>query len=249
MELIRNMPSEKEIAILECLGENTSPMGSWNLLDKLEKRGMPSSSATVGRVLNHLEHKGYARKVGASGRMITQKGLEYLSSVRVSDHIQKHTEMLELWISTDVLEDYLRVLEARRAIEREAARLAAANIKESELCDLKTLLEEQEKKYRQKESVAEIDVNFHRLIAHASRNKVLEVLYSMLFSYGQQSSLFEEIRNHVNATYMVFHWKIYDTLRAHDQDSAEAAMVSHIEALMVDVRKYWSKFYNNAEVS
>jgi hypothetical protein len=243
------MSFEKEIAILECLKENTSPMGSWNLLDKLEKRGLPSSSATVGRVLNHLEHRGYARKVGASGRTITQKGLEYLTSARISDHMQKHTEMLGPWISSDVLEDYLRVLEARRAIERETARLAAANIKEPELCGLKTLLEEQEKKYRQKESVAEIDVSFHRLIARASCNKVLEVLYSMLFSYGQQSLLFEEIRNQVNAIYMVSHWKIYDALRARDQDSAEAAMVSHIEALMVDVRKYWKKFYNNAEAS
>ncbi|MGB4607371.1 MAG: winged-helix domain-containing protein, partial [Sedimentibacter sp.] len=67
---------DKEIAVLESLKASMGPMGSWNLVEKLEEKGYYISSATIGRILNSLEKRGYAKKDGNNGRIITQEGLD-----------------------------------------------------------------------------------------------------------------------------------------------------------------------------
>ncbi|MEL7601854.1 MAG: FCD domain-containing protein [Bacillota bacterium] len=239
---MRQQLYEKELAVLECLKSSGIPLGSWNLVEKLEERGMSVSSATIGRILNTLERMGLVKKNGHSGRIITPAGVEALSNAKVIDNIKQHTEKLEQLVTTTVLEDYILVLEARKAIEREAARLAAENITETELQALEEILAEQSKRHSNNESIAANDIAFHRAIAHASRNKVLEALYMMLFSYGQQTSIFEFIRRQVNAVYMRSHLDIFEALKAHDPDRTEQCMIHHIDSLMEDVSMYWDEF-------
>lgn len=234
---------EKEIAVLNSLREAGEPLGSWNLVDKLEKRGLNVSSATIGRTLSGLEHAGFVEKSGNNGRLITEAGLIALSNNKVSRAIKKHTETLEAMITTHTLDDYLLVLQARRAIERETARLAAQNVTDDELDAMEKMLAEQEQKHADNRSIAETDIGFHRAIARASRNKVLESLYVMLFSYGQQTTIFEHIRKQVDAVYMTSHLDILKALRTHDPDKAEACMVAHMESLIEDVCKFWDMFY------
>ena len=234
---------EKEIAVLESLKAAQGPMGSWNLVEKLEKKGHYLSSATIGRILNNLEKRGYAEKYGNNGRIITKDGLEALSNSKISRNFSEQTQTLEQMISTTVLEDYIIVLQARKAIERETTRLAAENITQEELDSIYRILEEQREKYRKMESVASSDISFHRAIAKASRNKVLETLYLMLFSYGQQTTIFEYIRKQVKAIYMTSHMEIYEALKKHDSELAEQCMIKHIDILIEDVTKYWDLFY------
>lgn len=240
---MQNRLQEKEIAVLETLKESQIPMGSWNLVEKLEEKGCYISSSTIGRILSSLERKGYAMKDGNNGRVITEKGLEALRNSKIMDHISQQTQNLEQIISMNVLDDYINVLQARKAIERETARLAAENITSEELSAIHGILEEQSMKHKAGESVADSDISFHRAIAHASRNKVLETLYLMLFSYGQQTTIFEHIRKQVNAVYMTSHMQIYEALKNHDSALAEQCMIKHIDSLIEDVTKYWDLFY------
>ncbi|NLK63577.1 MAG: FCD domain-containing protein [Tissierellia bacterium] len=234
---------DKEIAVLESLEVSKGPMGSWNLVEKLEEKGYYISSATIGRILNTLEKRGYAQKYGNNGRIITQEGLDALSNSKIKNHISEQTQTLEQMISTTVLDDYIIVLQARKAIERETARLAAENITKEELTNIRKILDEQRERHKKGESVAECDIAFHRAIAKASRNKVLETLYMMLFSYGQQTTIFEHVRRQVNAVYMTSHTDIYEALKKHDAELAEKCMIGHMDSLIEDVTKYWDLFY------
>lgn len=229
---------EKDLAVLECLAESSVALGSWNLVELLEKRGIEVSSATIGRVLRRLENRNYVRKVSNAGRSITEEGRTAITQTRSMNSINEHQEKLKEVITACTLENYIVVLQARRAVERENARLAAINITDAELSHLDEVLRMQEEYRRQNKSVAQIDVEFHKGIAHASRNQVLESMYHMLFAYGQQSPLFEQIRKKRRAV-STAHIGILEALHEHDPGKAERRMVRHIDELARDVATYW----------
>ncbi len=229
---------KKDLAVLECLKESSVALGSWNLVELLEKRGIQVSSATIGRVLRRLENKCYVHKVGNAGRNITQAGCDALLRAKSLDTLNRHQETLKRVITVCTLENYTIVLQARRAVERENARLAAINITDAELEHLDEVLKLQDEYRKEKKSVAQIDIEFHKGIAHASRNPVLESMYHMLFTYGQQTPLFEQIRQKKKSV-MTAHIGILEALREHNPQKAEQRMVHHIDGLMKDVATYW----------
>ncbi|MEW9123160.1 MAG: FCD domain-containing protein [Thermotaleaceae bacterium] len=242
---MKQILDEKEITVLEYVASSGGPVGSWFLVEKLEERNIRISSATIGRILNHLEKLGYLEKEKFKGRIITRKGIEALEKAKTIEKINYHKNELDKMISTKVLEDYIMVLQARKAIERETARLAAQNITEHEIRHIEEILCRQEARYHRKESIAEEDVSFHKAIAKASRNAVLESLYSIISTYGQQSRLFEHIRAQVRSPYMVSHRDIFYAISNHDEETAEKCMVQHMENLIKDVTMYWDQDNDN----
>lgn len=239
--------TENEIATLTCLNEEKEPLGSWYLANRLKGNGIDVSSATIGRVLSRLEYMGYVEKSSNSGRIITNKGITALSENILSNIIKRHSKTLEKTIATNVLEDFMLILQARKAIERETAGLAAQNATKAELDAMQLMIEEQEGKHARGESIAHIDIEFHQAIARASRNKVLETLYIMLFSYGQQTEIFEYMRKQVNSVYMISHRQILEAIRARNPEAAEVCMVAHMKSLMEDVSKFWDIFYQDVK--
>jgi DNA-binding FadR family transcriptional regulator len=235
---------EKEVLILECIKESEEAIGSWYLVEKMEEKDMNISSATIGRILTHLESLGFVEKEGSKGRTITDKGIEALDRTKTIKTINFHKEELEKLINTKVLEDFIMVLQARRAIERETVILAAQNITEAEIKKMDAILKVQEANYAKKVSIANDDINFHKAIAKASRNTVLESLYSIISSFGQQSNLFEYIRAQVKSPYNVSHRRIYEALKNHDEAEAEETMLEHMQNLEKDVTAYWD-IYNS----
>ena len=229
--------TENEIYTLECLAETREPMGSIALADKLRERGITASSPTIGRALYHLESLGYVYKVSNQGRCISDKGLEALSRERSFKAINEHQRRLTNLITSSSLDGYLSVLEARRAVERESARLAAVHITDTELEHLRETLRQQEEGYSRGESIALIDMEFHRSIARASRNPVFESLYQVLFAYGQQSPLFEMIRAKRRKATSA-HFGILEALEQHDPKLAEQRMIDHIDSLILDVEDF-----------
>lgn len=233
---------DKDAAVLECLRSERMPMGSWNLADKLQQRGISASSATIGRILNGLEHAGLVCKDGNNGRTITGQGIAALDAMRVNEHFMQHTRTLEQLITTDTLEDYILVLEARKVIEGEAARMAATNISDRELQLMEEILFRQNREHDEGGSVTDTEVAFHHALAEASGNKVLEALYMMLFSYDQQTEIYEHIRAEVEPVYISWHEKILDALKKHDPAEAKRCVEQHMDSLIGDVTKYWSMF-------
>lgn len=237
-----NNMDEKELMILEFVSDSDKPIGSWALVERLEERGVNASSATIGRILNKLERMGYVKKKQFKGRVITDKGEE---AIKIANHMNKidyHKKRLDEYINTNVLENFIMVLEARLSIEKETARLAARHATPGEIEEMENVLHSQEKKYSEQSSIASSDIEFHRAIARASRNKVLESLYNIVSYSGQQSELFEYIRKKVNSPYMVSHWKILDSIKSHNEELAVECMKEHIHSLMEDVKKYWESY-------
>ena len=161
--------------------------------------------------------------------------------------INFHKEELERLINTKVLDDFLMVIQARKAIERETVILAAQNITEAEIKSIEEILKKQEANYANKQSIAIDDINFHKAIAKASRNTVLESLYSIISNFGQQSELFEYIRAQVRSPYNISHKKIFEALKNHDEAEAERTMLEHMQNLAKDVAAYWDIYHASAE--
>lgn len=239
---MKNIIDEKELVVLKMIRDSEEPIGSWAIADKLTEMGISISSATAGRILNRLEKLGLLEKKKFKGRVITKKGQEAIANIKKLQKIDFHRNELMKFINSQVLEEYLMVLEARKAIEGATARLAAKNITVEEIKRLEEILKEQEKNYSLHRSITNNDLDFHKTIARASGNRVLENLYHIISMSGQQSEIFEFIRETVGATYMVSHRRIYEALKKRDSVEAEKCMIMHIESLVNDVKKYWEQY-------
>jgi len=239
---MKNNLDERDLLVLECIRDAVEPIGSWNLVEEMERRGCKSSSASIGRILYRLESIGYVESMTNKGRILTKDGRRAIQNAKAYKSIAKHREQLEKLIDSRILDEFIMVLQARKAIERETVRLAAENISESKLSNLESILHEQELKASRGESIAEVDIAFHREIAEASTNSALLALYGILSMMGQQSELFEFMRSRVGSNYRTAHRSILEALKAHDPDRAEQCISGHLDGLIEDVKKYWEHY-------
>ncbi len=230
---------EKDLLILEIIRDSAEPIGSWNLVNRLAEEQVETSSATIGRILNKLESLGYLQKEKFKGRIITEKGRHALLVSRQLKDMVAQQSKLHRFVDPKIIEDFLSVLEARRAVECGTARLAALRASPEEISYMDCLLSRQENLYKEQQWITEVDLDFHKTIAKASKNGILETMYNQLAILGQQSRAFEYIRKKIKAQYMTSHRRILDAIRAKDPDEAEKAMLAHIESLVSDVNKYW----------
>ena len=222
-------PREQEFQILDVLAETQAPVGAGAIRQALEDRGMTPSEATVGRILRELDHRGYTKKSGFQGRSLSPEGRERLEALREE---RGHA------VSANALVEILDVLVARRAIERETARLAARMATPEEIQGLRSLLAQQQEALRKNESVAPIDAAFHREIGRLSRNAILAAAVDLIRQDVKLGPAFEYARKKAASTLGADHKAIIDALAAHDEDAAERAMVMHVENTLRDVQRY-----------
>lgn len=237
--------------ILEIISRSEEPVGSWFIVSEFKKQNVDVSSATIGRELNELETLGYVERIGFKGRVITALGLRTIDEVRTTQTLDYYRNSLDALINSDVMENFLMVLEARLTIERQTARLAAERITEEGMAELIDRYDRQKDHERDNLSIAKDDIAFHGCIARHSGNKALYSIYMMLSAMGQQSELFEQLRHRVGDNYTPYHSKVMDAIKAHDPDRAEEAMSDHITKLMLDVNQYWNEYIelkNNGNV-
>lgn len=234
---------KKELLILEMINEASKPIGSWNIANRLAEDQIETSSATIGRILNKLENMGYLKKEKFRGRVITDEGQHAILLNKQLKNMTNHQNKLLKYIDPRILEDFLVVLEARRTVERGTARLAALRATKEEITHMDRILTIQEVKHKEQQWITDDDLDFHKTIAKASGNGILEVMYNQLSIFGQQSRAFELLRKTINAEYMVSHRRIYDAICMKDPEEAEKAMLAHIDSLMADVDKYWEKYF------
>ncbi len=125
--------NDRTFHVLSMIRNSDEPLGSWSLVEMFEEKGINLSSATIGRILNHLEKRGYLKKKSFKGRLITKKGEEAIEQALRMEQINKYTKRLEDLLNSKVLHHFIMVLEARRAIERETVRLSVKNITEEQI--------------------------------------------------------------------------------------------------------------------
>ena len=238
-KLSPDITDERQIQILNILQEAETPIGSYSLMDTLEKIGIKLSPATIGRLLSDLDKNGLVERKSFKGRIITKRGENALKRSQNQKVIDESKEQLTDLINSDVLHHFLDVLVARKAISVEVAGLAAQNITPEEIEKLQQLEQQRIKDYDKNIRDPEVDIEFHRVIARASRNQALVILSEMIIALGQQSVLFDEMRNDIDKPYFISHEKIIRGLRRGRQKETEQAMLDHVNTLISDVRKYW----------
>ena len=120
-------------------------------------------------------------------------------------------------------------MQVRRVIEPQLARLAALNINDDLMKDLKKNLQQQEERITEGLDIIDLDREFHYCIAKATDNAIFigmtEALHGSLEGTRVKSLRFKE------GGWKSFrgHKEIYAALEAHDPNKAEEAMADHLK--------------------
>jgi len=130
------------------------------------------------------------------------------------------------------------LVEARLAIEGEAAALAATAIDAATLVRLNELLDAMAHEAEQTDKV-DVDRTFHLLIAGATGNSVIRSMVETLWDLRAHSPLcihmFAAARRNGVAPRVDEHRAIVDALAAHDSKAARTAMRAHLGRVVDDL--------------
>lgn len=236
---MEQLKGNQEYYTLKIIGNSLSPIGSGLISEELKSLGFNISEATVGRILRDLDIKGYTEKVGFRGRILTEKGKEKLKTIEQENEIKQYGNEFINLLKVSRKDELLDILVARRAIERELARLAAINAKEADIEALEKIVQSHERHFENFITGAKDDVDFHKLIAKMAKNRILDAAMDLIRQHGQLSPVLGYIRKEVKSTVVSDHKKILEAIAKRDPDKAERAMVRHIENLIQDVNRYW----------
>lgn len=134
---------------------------------------------------------------------------------------------------------FVTVIKAREVIEPPLAYEAAVNGSEEDFAELAASITRMKALNAASEQDAFIEENriFHRVIARASGNKVLEVFWETIsiLAHGEHHGIRYSIGNQAHV--IRAHQRILDACRKRDGDAAAAAMETHVSALEHLVRQ------------
>jgi DNA-binding FadR family transcriptional regulator len=132
--------------------------------------------------------------------------------------------------------ELVEVFEVRRALEVEAARLAALRRTDGDLAELERVLAEraQAGDGGDLERFVESDVQLHRLIAAASQNAMLTELYDD-FSAALRELLHASVGRRPLAEQLTIHDELIAAIRAGDADAAAATTAAVLDMLIADL--------------
>ncbi len=123
------------------------------------------------------------------------------------------------------------ILAFRRTLEPEVAALAAGNATEPELRRLAAVLAEQAESLEQGRDDADLDAEFHRLLARAARNGVFLSVFTAVQDVLVECRA-ESLRGPARrAASLAAHRRILGALEARSPEAARKAMRAHLDAV------------------
>lgn len=235
-----NVTENYRYEILSYLEQSEEPIGSGLLSQHLVTKGFELSEATVGRILRQMDQNNWTLRIGFQGRLITNLGRDKLAEMDTLKKRLTYSKQIIETLESKNIDDLLDILVARKAIERELARLAAINASEEEVQQLVTIMQEQDLYVAKERISAEHDVKFHKLLAVAAKNKVLAAAMELIRYDAQLSPILEHIRTEVEGEIVFGHSEIVSAIKERNPNKAEQAMIIHVDSLIADVKKYRS---------
>ena len=227
-----------EHTVLHLLDATDGPAGSGTLMERLEDLGFRVSEPTVGRFLRTLDRRGLTERVSNKGRGLTEAGRARLRALCDDDSQVHYQRELMRSIQSTTLDEIVEVLIARRALERETARLAAERAADEDIARLEEAVRAHRAAIESGGDVAEADVHFHALVAQASRNRVLAAAIDLIRRDRQVTLTLDAMLRRTTHKYAVGHEGIVSAIRARDASAAERAMLGHIDTVIADLRAY-----------
>lgn len=133
----------------------------------------------------------------------------------------------------------LDVYEVRRALEVEAARLAASRRSAADVRRLRALLAErdQRRRAREIEAAVDVDVEFHASIAAATRNAVLADVYRAFTSVLREALVGIGRDSAARTDTTDLHHALVDAIDARDAERAAAVTDQLLDADAMDLRR------------
>jgi len=129
------------------------------------------------------------------------------------------------------------VLELRKLIEPQIASLAAMHVTNQHLKEMRARLDEQIAEIKEGRSGSDADCEFHKVIATATGNSVLEEMVTRIHDLVAESRDFTLMTEHRKQWAIGTHEKIYSAMVARDPEAAFKEMHEHIayvEALALE---------------
>jgi GntR family L-lactate dehydrogenase operon transcriptional regulator len=229
---------ELEHAVLHLLAGQEEPLGSGSLLEQLQGLGYAGSEPTVGRLLRSLDRRGLTQRVSNRGRSLTPAGRERLRQLGEAAVQRRHERELLGAIRPTTIDDLLDLLVARRALEREIARLAAEHATAEELAGLEAVIAEQRQALTTTGVAIEADVRFHKLLALAAGNRVLTAAIDLIRRDQRATLQLDAVLKDTDHKWVIGHERILRAVKRRAPAAAERAMLAHIDAIIADVHCY-----------
>jgi GntR family transcriptional repressor for pyruvate dehydrogenase complex len=226
------------LAALDVVAESEVPVGAWYLRRALSEKGIQVSEATCGRLLRMMEDAGHVESMSRKGRVATARGHRVLQEWRERQSRDRSQLAFIQSLKVHNPDELIDVLVARRAMEGEAAALAAENASPEEIGRLRNIVKAHEKALAAGESAARENTDFHLTLAEASKNKVIVAALDVIYRHPDVMRSLEYIRAREGSKMAEDHNPIIRAVSKGDAEGAREAMIQHINNVVEDVRAY-----------
>lgn len=192
--------------------------GEWRPGTRLPSERRLAEHYSVGRPMV----REVLRSLGERGLVTTMPGRgSYVREVRPSDGMEARKALARQGALTAH-----HLIDARRALESEAAALASAAPGDAELRLLEDLVVALESASGFAVT-AELDLTFHGLVTSMSRNPVLEMTFGSMRSLAYALIVRSHADRQVHLNSLPFHRKVFEAIAARDAAAARRAMEQH----------------------
>lgn len=235
-------PTENDASIFliaQIINRVGAPVGAWSLKDELEKVGIYCGTATVGRYLKELDHKGITVQKSNQGCILTCYGRQWLG--KLSDDVARalvHSESSQA-MRVDHYSQLVDLIQARKALEVAAAQLAAQKATQDDLLLLRHSVMAHYRYVAENKDPTDPALEFHSVVAQISHNRFMKTMLDMLIFEernieGQIETLITRERGDI---YVVEHEDISNAITAGDGAQAASLMGAHIDKLLTAVQE------------
>jgi len=246
----RDRGSAIDVVALELLRRNDGPVGNNKLVGALRKAGIAVAEATAGRVLRELVSRGLARTLGKRGRVLTPAGEAKLAELRSEMSRRQRSARLVDVASISSAESLRDMLLVRRAVEPEAARLAALRASEDDIRQLESFARAHCAAPTEDGRRVEPAVCFHCQLVRSSHHKLM-IEIGLLAIEQNDTPLLDKIAHNPTVArrskretekeakaLAQDHEAIAEAIRKRDPVAAERRMRAHIDRLLADTVAY-----------
>lgn len=224
---------------LAVLAESTGSIGCSRIADVLGSAGIAMSEPTAGRLLRDLDRMGLVQRAGGkNGRVITPKGQEVLAALELSQQAKEHNDEFLRAISARSVQDVIDLLNIRRAVESEIARMAALRATEDDIREIERAIEAYVVVMRDGASGQEEHRAVHRAIANAAKSTVSSAVVNLILRDPKVYETMKKIQHFIGSMAPEAHRPVLAAIRDRHPDAAAAAMRAHLDRVVSAAERF-----------
>jgi GntR family transcriptional repressor for pyruvate dehydrogenase complex len=230
-----------EVIALSAIAQSTDPIGARRLSQIFRSHNVQVAEATGGRFLRSLDVSGLTLKSRKLGRVLTERGRQRLEDLQSRMQSFECSSRVVAAADVGTLDELLDLLRVRRAVDAEAARLAAMRATTREIRQLSTMAQIQTDCTGSCDRL-ERSHSFHFLLADASHNRMLSAMTALLLdpTNDKLAILLDQISVKFGAiTDMTCdHHRIAAALVRRDREEAERLARQHVDKMIAVVMRH-----------